>query len=403
MNQLINSTRGLSLSSSQDEKSDNTPSAPHLLPEIWSMVLLLVKKRKPSASESSSRVRRISGLRKYSQEDLAACMRVCREFHYLTAPILYEEVIVDDLARFFDGINKKQDPASTSPASRSKGLLSKIELFKYIKAFHLVHHRPISMESSRLVPPCERVSLVVDNVVECIVSQKVLASWLRCNKGSSLFPNLEYITTGAYGSSDWDRYDSEWDGHDLEWRPKAQSRLEPELFARLMGIASSPTHTCSYVNKGPQAYLPPNAFNAPSNDRLEGTPRLEYYTCHITQRMVESNTDIRIVAGFRNRWVVSHEFASRNASANHDMVLWLCDQLDKAGERLSSGKKDTSIAIYNVLIQHTAKSFVKYQHDIRDSSCDFLGDLEGVLNDCSENPSIKLMKEPAEVCPACGA
>ncbi|WVQ70297.1 uncharacterized protein L199_008523 [Kwoniella botswanensis] len=406
MNQLINSTRDLSLNSSQDEKSDNTPSAPHLLPEIWSMVLLLVKKPKPSASESSSRVRRTSRVRKYSQGDLAACMQVCREFHYLTAPILYEEAIVDDRQRFFYGINETKDPAPTSPPSRSKGFLGKMELFTYIKAFHLVHHQPARMESSRLVPPRERVSLIVDNIVERIVCQKVLAPWLRGNKESSLFPNLEYTTTGAYGASDWDWYDSGWNGHDPEWRAKAQSMFEPELFATLMGIASSPTHSCSYVNKGAQAYLPPNAFNAPSNNRLEDSPRLEYYTCHITQRMVESNTDIRIVMGFRNRWVVSHEFASRNASTNHDMVLWLCYQLQQAGDRLSSGnevEKDTSIEIYNVLSQHTAKSFVKYQYDIRNSNYDCLGDLEEFLKGCFDNPSIKLMKEPAEVCPACGA
>ncbi|WWD10350.1 hypothetical protein V865_008485 [Kwoniella europaea PYCC6329] len=393
----------MSLNSSQDEKSDNTPSTPHLLPEIWSMVLLLVKKPKPSASESSSRIRRTSEVRKYAQGDLAACMQVCREFHYLTAPRLYEEAIVDDLGRFFYGINVKQDQAPTSPPSLSKGLLGKIELFTYIKAFHIVHHQPTPMESSRLVPHCERVSLIVDNIVGRTVSQKVLASWLRGNKSSS-FPNLEYTTTGAYRASDWDRYDSGWNGHDPEWRAKAQSMFEPELFARLMGLASTPTHSCSYVNKRPQAYLPPTAFNAPSNNRLEGSPRLEYYTCHITQRMVESKTDIRIVTGFRNRWVVSHEFATRNASTNHDMVLWLCDQLQKADDRLSSGnevKKDTSIANYNVLIQHTAKSIVKYQYDIRDSSYDFLG--EGFLKGSFNNPSIKLMKEPAEVCPACGA
>ncbi|KAK6902729.1 hypothetical protein I203_107988 [Kwoniella mangroviensis CBS 8507] len=344
----------------QDEASLSASLSPQLPSEIWTKVISFVKRPKPAASESSSRVRRTFEVRQYGQGDLAVCMRVCKKFHHLTAPILYEEVIVDDLLQFFYGVNERDDSDITNALTKSAETLSKIEILKYTKAFHVVHGQHRAARYYGPVPPAP-VNLPLPMISDCNSTQVILAKvhipWCNNPNTPMLFPSLEAVTTGGYGSR-------------------------------------------------PLAYLPPTLGGVPSSIRPKCKPRLEVYTVHITQRMVESNSDIRLMRGRQNRWVVSQEYASRNAATNYEMVIWLSDQIEKTTHRLSTRKKwakHTSIEIYNVLNQHTAKAFVKYHHGIQDSSYDFPRGLEVFLNGHSDIGSIKLMKEPAEVCPACGA
>ncbi|WWD01615.1 hypothetical protein V866_008560 [Kwoniella sp. B9012] len=340
---------------SESQSAEGTAPSAQLPLEIWSRIIKMAKKPKPSASESSIRGRRISSLRQYGQGDLTVCMRVCKGFYHITAPILYAEVIVDDLVQFFHGVDVPTVSDTTSTLPIQSGISSKTELLKYVKAFHLVHGQRKAKKLYGPIPPIPQADIPLAMISDCkansIIVSMLLGPWCQSSKTPLLFPNLDVTSTGAYGSSTWDLYAYAWfrpvperpqdicapdADTDTAWWAQAQSNVNSDFLARYMGYLSAPRYACSYVNNGPQTYIPPNSSTISSYMSPKCKPNLEYYTCHITQRMVESRSKIRLIDGQLNRWVVSSEFSSRSAHANSEMVWWLGQQISHANRRLSS-------------------------------------------------------------------
>lgn len=244
-------------------------------------------------------------------------------FHDLTAPHLYDQVVVADFVALMRNIETFEVLGSVAEVKVIKqGIKTKKDLLAYVRKIQLVHYPPgieptyqkILSGSGGLgwdflgMTPADHLADGEDLMCRAIEAGGIATirnDMLAASNSFPPFPKLEKVIIGGNGDELWNVRELVILGGDDMMGSMMRSAFEPVKTSTITLLSiSTPAHFCMHAFRGP--YAPP--FNLIFNPKNPHS--LKSFTAHVDESLfsIESFTQNWpvIVCGTVNRWVFDH-------------------------------------------------------------------------------------------------